>query len=221
MSVRRLDNSEYRVIVQDEDGNVVNTFLRVARQAIPTLGALLFLDKKMFRVVDVHHVDENSEEYLPVIFTGILIYAESVESADEVPTSTPTPRRPRGRGGLGTKSSPLNVVGFRRYPIDADSTLLPLFCFIAVVIQCVYLEQAQMLETLKAEAAQLQWDGRYWVMAQLSDGVTPEELRHLSRAAKRQAALAGEFATRLANTKPVERPSVLPDNVVELAAFRR
>jgi hypothetical protein len=215
----RLEIGEYLAIIQDATGGELGRMMIVPRKRFPMIGECLPIAGKRYRVRDIEHPPDESDEFERFIYTGLTAYL--VEEGEW--KATPTDDGPKDTGVPGSSNSPhlaAVVLPFRGSRIEASSPLLGFKKLIALAVAKGYEEQAYRLERLKFVSWSLEWSGEGWVAAEIADGRTAEELRELSRAAKRAAAEAEAFCREVLPLVPAD--SEQPDaDVIELAAFRR
>ena len=214
MSVRRVDQGEYRVIIRDTEGNELRRLVRASTKRFPVIGEALDLEGQSFRVCDVRHVDEEDDVYNVFRFTDLLVIAEPE-----------APGKPGGKKSSDedrVQPKPITstvVLPFHPHPLDPASPVLALQKLVSLAVAIGYANQAQQLESLKTLAADLAWDGRQWLVPRLTGAQSAGELRELSREAKRSGAEAMRFYQDAINIEAVA-PAPRLAEVVSLAAFR-
>jgi hypothetical protein len=112
------------------------------------------------------------------------------------------------------------VVDFQAKLPNPSSPVFNFIKLLAWVVAAGYREQRVLLEALKNLAWQLRWDGRRWLMQQITSDRSPEELRELSRAAKRAGTDAELYLEHLLGIPAAAQPDELAE-VISLDAYRR
>jgi hypothetical protein len=218
----KLEIGEYLAILHNADGQETGRIMIVPRKRFPLIGEAIPLDGKCYRVRDIQHPPEENDQFDRFVYTDLVAFLVEEAQGGEGPRN----------GGPGEKetndkksppSSPTLVsvvIPFRGSPISASSPLLTFMKLIAAAVTLGYQDQAYRLERMKFATWLLDWSGDQWVAQELGSGRTADELRELSRAAKRAASEAEAFCREILPLVPVEAEQPVAD-VIELAAFRR
>ena len=216
----KLEIGEYLAILQDHRGQEVGRVMIVPRKRFPLIGEGIPLDGKRYRVRDIQHPPEESDQFDRFIYTDLVAYL--IEEEDGGPTG-PSDDGSDDKDEKGPSPSPTltaAVLQFRSVPIAPSSPLLGFLKLIAWAVAKGYEEQAYRLERMKFASWSLEWNGDRWIAEEMANGRTADELRELSRAAKRAGAEAEAFCRELLPLVPVEVEQPMAE-VIELAAFRR
>jgi hypothetical protein len=216
----RFEIGEYLAIVQNRSGQETGRMMLVPRKRFPCKGEGISVGEKRYRVLDIVHPVEESDQFDRFLYTDLVAYlVDEAEGGsppggldpDSEDEGTP-PKRPAHLASV--------VVPFRGEQIDAASPLLVFMKLIAVAVARGYEEQAYELERLKFASWSLDWSGDRWVAERIAEGRTAGELRELSRVAKRAQAEAEAFCRQLLPVVAAETRESFAE-VIELAAFRR
>jgi hypothetical protein len=168
-----------------------------------------------FRVIDVRHEEKESEGFLTRRYTGLTVFLNK----DDRPQPSGGGKAP-GRDPVAPPGAmALTVLDFSARPPNARSRLHNFSKLLAWVVAVGYRDQRLLLEGMKQLAWQLRWDGRRWLLAHVAAGHSPEELRELSRAAKRAGLDAEEYLERILGIAAQETQEVA--EVISLDAYRR
>jgi hypothetical protein len=207
----------YIGLVVDGADQVLERLEIVAEKRFPCVGEAIDIlrddgSTSSFRVLDIRHPEEPSEQFLTHHYTGLV----AILMRDDRPRPEPGGARHGEESAPPSGPKALAVLEFRARLPNPGSPTYNFVKLLAWAVAVGYRDQRVYFEALKHLAWQLGWDGRRWLMRQITSDRSPEELRELSRAAKRAGLDAERYLEQL-----LAIPAAPGDDLAEVISLDR